>query len=229
MKAIIRTPTPDLKKSIEFYKALNYKVLENDSITLVTDGTHVIEIDPDRYTRAGITFYGKDWSKEVEQLKTTFAVIKKDNSTTTLSPSGVTVVLKSIEDYPTFELPQECAVVPGNPSGLSLESFYFDKSLEFWAVFGYNITMGKKEGGWVALSNETSVGIGLMVYYMCPHLFFNPSFTFFNSGKNPEIIQKIRDLEIPISEEITFFNKEGNVDNIIIRDPGGFGFFIFND
>lgn len=46
---------------------------------------------------------------------------------------------------------------------------------------------------------------------------------------NLAIIQKIRDLQIPITEEITHFNKEGIVDNIIIRDPGGLGFFIFND
>ena len=29
--------------------------------------------------------------------------------------------------------------------------------------------------------------------------------------------------------KITQFNKEGIVDNVIIRDPGGYGFFIFND
>ena len=44
-----------------------------------------------------------------------------------------------------------------------------------------------------------------------------------------QLIQKIRDLKIPITEEITVFNDQGVVDNIIIRDPGGLGFFIFND
>ena len=63
----------------------------------------------------------------------------------------------------------------------------------------------------------------------CPHLFFNPSLTYFNSGRNPEVIAGIRAAGIPISEEITIFNKEGRVDNIIIRDPGGYGFFLFND
>ncbi len=63
----------------------------------------------------------------------------------------------------------------------------------------------------------------------CPHLFFNPSLTYFNGKNNIDIIAKIRALNISITEEITHFNKEGKVDNIIIRDPGGFGFFLFND
>jgi hypothetical protein len=66
--------------------------------------------------------------------------------------------------------------------------------------------------------------------FSCPHLFFNPSLTFFNGKENnPKVIQKIRDLNIPITQEITAFNEEGLVDNIIIRDPGGLGFFVFND
>jgi len=73
------------------------------------------------------------------------------------------------------------------------------------------------------------MGVSIMKPNMCPHLFFNPSLTYFNGGKNPEIIEAIRKLDIPITEEITYFNKEGLVDNIIIRDPGGYGFFIFND
>ena len=44
-----------------------------------------------------------------------------------------------------------------------------------------------------------------------------------------EIIEKIRELNFPITEEITHFNDQGIVDNIIIRDPGGFGFFLFSD
>ena len=63
----------------------------------------------------------------------------------------------------------------------------------------------------------------------CPHLFFNPSLTYFNSGKNLEVVEKLRKADVPILEEITAFNPEGKVDNVILRDPGGFGFFVFND
>ena len=55
------------------------------------------------------------------------------------------------------------------------------------------------------------------------------SIAFNGKENNPKVIQNIRNVGIPIAEEITTFNKEGIVDNIIIQDPGGYGFFIFND
>ena len=73
------------------------------------------------------------------------------------------------------------------------------------------------------------LNVSFMVPNVCPHLFFNPSFTYFNSGKNPEIIAKLREAKVPIKEEITLFNPNGEVDNVILQDPGGFGFFVFND
>ena len=63
----------------------------------------------------------------------------------------------------------------------------------------------------------------------CPHLFFNPSLTYFNGGQNLPVIKAIREAGIPIAEEITHFNEEGVVDNVVLRDPGGLGMFIFND
>ena len=65
---------------------------------------------------------------------------------------------------------------------------------------------------------------------MCPHLFFNPSLTYFNGKENnPKVIKRLRELKITITEEITHFNDKGIADNVIICDPGGYGFFIFND
>lgn len=71
--------------------------------------------------------------------------------------------------------------------------------------------------------------VSLMRPLNCPHLFFNPSLTYFNGGRNPEVIAAIRKAGVPISEEITHFNSRGEVDNVILRDPGGYGFFVFND
>ena len=58
---------------------------------------------------------------------------------------------------------------------------------------------------------------------------YNPSLTYFNGGKNLPVIAAIREAGIPITEEITHFNEDGIVDNVILRDPGGYGFYIFND
>ena len=103
------------------------------------------------------------------------------------------------------------------------------KSAKFWSIFGYEITTGKEEQGWIVMTKEGFLPISIMKPFACPHLFFNPSLTYFNGGNNLPVIKKIRNLGIPITEEITEFNKEGIVDNVIVRDPGGLGFFVFND
>ena len=47
--------------------------------------------------------------------------------------------------------------------------------------------------------------------------------------KNKEIIENIKQVELPIEEEVIFSAEEKIAQNIILKDPGGLGFFIFND
>jgi len=117
----------------------------------------------------------------------------------------------------------------GNFAGLSLETANPEKTIAIWNQIGFTKASGNIENGWITLTNEQGLGVSIMKMNTCPHLFFNPSFTYFNGGNNLEVIGKVRAANIPITEEITQFNNEGIADNIIIRDPGGFGFFIFND
>jgi len=44
-----------------------------------------------------------------------------------------------------------------------------------------------------------------------------------------QIISKLRKLKVPIAEEVVVFNPKGEVDNLVLRDPGGLGIFVFND
>ncbi|NNF36494.1 MAG: hypothetical protein HKN68_20500 [Saprospiraceae bacterium] len=229
MKAIINTPTPDLKQSKEFYESLQYYLFESDDQHYVIGGGLIIRINPDRYSRPGLIFYNDDWGKTIDSLAEQYHIINKDDSQFVSAPSGTIIELCHMDSYPEFPSFEEVKELPGKFSGISIEAFDFKKSFSFWSLLGYNINAGNVEGGWVSLGNQSQLGISLMKFHMCPHLFFNPSFTYFNSGNNIEVIKRIKEAQIPITEEITFFNKEGIVDNIIIRDPGGFGFFIFND
>ena len=229
MKAIVITPTPDRNKSLYFYSALKYRILNECDPCLVTDGKVIIEIDEDRFARAGIALYHEDWSNTIAELKNDFKVMKMDKKYIVCDPNGVVVSLMSMSEYPKFKKPVEFKAATGNFNGISIEAFEFDKSLNFWQILGYKVTMGSPDGGWVAMTNGTDVGIGMMKFNMCPHLFFNPSFTYFNGKENLNVIEEIRKANVPITEEITHFNKDGIVDNLIIRDPGGFGFFLFSD
>ncbi|MDH3494557.1 MAG: hypothetical protein OEM82_13460, partial [Acidobacteriota bacterium] len=117
----------------------------------------------------------------------------------------------------------------GNFAGISIEAVDVERTVSFWEALGFKKGMGDMSQGWAVYSNGSDVDVSIMKTGMCPHLFFNPGLTFFNSGKNLDNIARLREANIPITEEITFFNKEGIVDNVIINDPGGLGFFVFND
>lgn len=229
MQSLVHTPTNDIKNSLEFYQKLEFKVLTDKTRTLVTDGKAVIEINPDRFARAGVKLYKKSWSKEIALLKKLTTVHKTKEGFLLSDASNVWIYLQEGELKLKHKPTKTSFSVLGNYAGLSLESLDIERSVAVWKALGFE-TNGSPEQGWVACKNDDELVVNVMKPLMCPHLFFNPSLTYFNGKENnPKVIKKIRSLKIPITEEITHFNDKGIVDNVIIRDPGGYGFFIFND
>ena len=226
---IIQTPTNKLEYSLDFYKKLNFKLISEASPILFSDGKAVIEINPERMARAGVKFMNEDWTSQVAALEKLTPVYKLENGYVISDTTGMWIYLKEGKSSPPLEITGECTSLLGNFAGLSLETISISHSSKIWKILDFKTTMGGQEQGWMTLEDKTGNTISLMNPGSCPHLFFNPSLTYFNGKNNPKIIAKIRELGIPITEEITHFNKDGIVDNIIIRDPGGFGFFIFND
>lgn len=228
MKTIIQTPTANKLLSREFYNKLDFKTLPDDKLILFTDGKVIIEINPDNFARTGLKIYKPNWSKEVKLLENLGKVHETEKGYLLASPSGMWIYL--IEER--IEQPEISHFSPsllGNNAGISLESPDLLRSEELFKIIGFNKTNGDANEGWISLKNNNDMNISLMKPMTCPHMFFNPSLTYFNGTKNLGIIDKIRRLHIPITEEVTAFSLGGKVENIIIRDPGGLGFFIFND
>lgn len=223
--AIIHSPTNDLEQSKEFYNKLNFKMISESSPTLFSDGQVFVEVNPDRFARTGLKLYGSGWKDIVSKLP---ASIEIEGGFIVSDPNGVLIYLMESE-FEGFEKPEEKTGVTGNFAGLSIEALDIEATCNFWESLGYGNSQGDISQGWVVYSNGSNVDVSIMKMQTCPHLFFNPGMTYFNGGKNPEIIQKIRDAGIRITEEISHFNANGDVDNIIIQDPGGLGFFLFND
>ncbi|HSP87405.1 MAG TPA: hypothetical protein VLN45_04685 [Ignavibacteriaceae bacterium] len=228
MNSVIHTPTSKLETSISFYEKLGFKRLSENPI-IFTDGKAIIEINPDRSARAGIKLFKESWTKEISQLKEITAVANLANGFLISDPSGVWIFLIETKEKPNYKTEDSSFSTLGNFAGLSLETTDFNRSANIYEVLGFTQSMGSIEYGYVSYKNSDDLTVTLMKALMCPHLFFNPSLTYFNGKNNLSVIEKIRSLNIPITEEITYFNKEGIVDNIIIRDPGGYGFFIFSD
>jgi len=227
--AIIQTCTGNLSASKIYYQKLGFTLLSENDPTLLTDGQFLLEINPQKTARTGLKLYRQDWSEVVAKMEQMTTVVLFDTGHLISDPNGVKVYLMQGEMNNTYDLTKQPTSILGNFAGLSIEAVDVAKTINFWQTLGYQKTMGSLEQGWLAFTNETAVGISIMRPLMCPHLFFNPSITYFNGGKNLPVIDKIRSVNIPIIEEITVFNREGIVDNVILCDSGGLGCFVFND
>ena len=225
---IIQSPTPKLEESLNFYKKLNFSEVDLNDEKYVTDGKALIKINTSRYARPGVLLYRQDWSEVVEKAKSLVPVYEKNGESILADSTGSWIYLLS-GDGPTFKPQENCYSTLGNFAGMSLETISMSQSQKLWELFGFKVGMGGPDQGWMTMNDENNNSISFMHPNACPHLFYNPSLTYFNGANNPKVIQEIRDADIPITEEITFFNKNNEVDNVIIKDPGGLGFFIFND
>lgn len=226
---IIHTPTHNLKESLSFYQRLQFLILSRENPTIVTDGKIMVEINPDRFARAGLKLIREDWSAELNGLSSIANVVPLDDGYLLSDPNGVRIYLTTRKLDIDYEYPDQPFALTGNFAGVSLESTDLQRCVAFWELLGFNLAQGTVDQGWLTLSDGGNIEISIMKTLSCPHLFFNPSLTYFNGKNNLEHIDKIKAAGISIAEEVTCFNQEGIVDNIIIRDPGGYGFFIFND
>ena len=227
MKSIVQTPTRNLKESLEFYEKLNFKVISKSNPTVVTDGKAIIEINPDRHARAGIKLYREDWSDFMKELPETVPAARIEDGYLISDTSGMWIYLIDGELKPEFAHKEDISSSTlGNYAGLCIETVGFKRSLELLYLLGFTKTGGGFDQGWQSLKNADGMVISVMKPMVCPHLFFNPSLTYFNGENNFGIIDTVRQLNIPIVEEITYFNEEGNVDNIIVKDPWRFRYFL---
>lgn len=226
MQTIVQTPTPNYKVSVDFYEKIGFKsFIKNDKTYMHSNGI-IIEINKDKFSRAGLKCLRNNWDTFLSDKGLIEKATKTQNGYLITSPSGCCIYLEEVE----IDIPENnIQPLIGNYGGFALETNQIEESVEFWIKFGYTKTMGDVNQGWVALSNNEGFTISLMKHLCCPHLFFNPSLSYFNGKENNAIIERIREVKVEITEEITHFNPDGIVDNIIIRDPGGLGFFIFND
>jgi len=227
MKTIIHTPTPDLEKSKDYYERLGYTALSAGERTIYSDGKFLIEINAERFARSGLKLFADDWSGVTKKLAEITHVLESPDGFLACDPNGVWVYLSN-QDAPDGGGGDSTGAT-GNFSGISIEAVDIEKTVAFWNAVGFDTTQDDISKGWAAYSNGSDIDVSIMIPNMCPHLFFNPGLTFFNSGKNLENIAKLQEASIPITEEITHFNPDGIVDNVIINDPGGLGMFIFND
>ena len=77
--SIIHTPTNQIEKSIAFYTTLGFQYQTLNGMHLASDSQCVIEINPDRFARAGVKLFRPSWGSIVAQLKTFVHLFKVPN------------------------------------------------------------------------------------------------------------------------------------------------------
>lgn len=229
IQTIIQTPTPLLENSLKYYEALNFNIISNSNPIIVSDGLAFIEINPNKFARLGLKLYSKSWDKIVAKLPKHVPMQHINDGYLISDVSGLWIYLIEGECPVKLKPETKSTGIPGHFSGISIESIDMNKSVDLLKSLGYKEENGQVDQGWISLKRKDGSVISVMKPGMCPHMFTTPSLTYFNGDKNVEIIEKIKSLDLPITENITYFNENNDVDNIILHDPGHLGAFLFND
>ena len=227
MQLLYITPTPDMDQSKNYFSKLNFELYEKEAICYAYDQQLCIAITDDRKQRSGLCLIKNSWIKELDDLRIFAKVHSVGKAHYLTTPSGTWIQLREGQEI-VLPSSQKKSLL-GNFAGLSLETMDMALSARIFACLGFEHSMGEIDKGWMSYTDQFDNTISLMSPFACPHLFLNPSLTFFNGTENTRVIQSVRDASLPILEEITAFNKDGVVDNIILCEPGGYGFFVFND
>lgn len=227
INSVIQTPTPNLEASKSYYQKLAFTQIDSDHGVFFSDGKVVVEINPERFARPGIKLFNSDWNKSLQNIQRFCKPHPIEGGHIVSDPSGTWIYLIDGNGL-SFKNEAESSIL-GNYMGVSLEVVDMKAAHSFWQALGFETTMGSAEQGWLGMKDQHGTGISLMKPMSCPHLFYNPSLTYFNGKNNLDVIAKIRESGVLFIEEITQFNAEGVVDNVILRDPGGLGFFVFSD
>ncbi len=229
MHITLQTPTPDIAKSRSFYDKLGFSLIDDDGTVKFFDGKTLIEINSDRFARIGLRVYSQDVENLVEKLRGTFNISETDKSYQLSLPGGLNIYLLKDQTAPEINTQNAITTMLGNGHGLSIETGETSIVYNALLILGFKITHGKAEDPWFVMEGASGFGVSLMKPNNCPHMFYGPSLNYFNGSENLKQIERIRNSGISISEEITIFNDKGVVDNIVLQDPGGLGFFIFSD
>ena len=225
-RMIVNTTTTDIDESKDFYERLGFKVVQVGESNYAIDQSVIIRISTDSKGRLGLSLYSDDWSDSVDKLKTLTAVKECGNYILTSDTTGTHIKLEDlIKDWPMIDSQS----ILGNYAGISLESVEFERCTHVWDALGFAHQSGSADQGWISLAQENYGAISIMKANMCPHMFSNPGLTYFNGTNNKNIIELVRQREVPLAEELTVFSPDNSVDNVIIKDPGGLMFFLFND
>lgn len=206
MRLIVESPATNLNESLAYYNSLGFICSPWKKNGLCQAKNLTIFLNTSAYSRPCIN------------------LLEAKENKLEASPNG-TWIKESTEVITEDETSSNSLL--GNYAGICIETLDMKASFIFWQAKGFTGNL-EPEASWCSLKNKNGDTISLLKANSCPHLFTNPSLAFFNGHQNSKIIRQLKALNVPITQEV-IFGEETTADNLVINDPGGLGFFVFND
>ena len=195
MKLTLQTPTADLNQSIVFYEKLGFEIQTLGSRIVALDAQNCIEINPERTARVCIQLHQSNWNKTLLELKSHTPIIKTKEGYLITDPNGIWIKL-IVETWDEKITSSNYKSLLGNYAGVCIETLEVSKSYEFWNLLSFSSKSKDFSKGWIEMKSEVGDSISLIKAQQCPHLFFNPSVTYFNGSRNLEINESIKKLKL---------------------------------
>lgn len=226
MNLCLTTPAPSPDRSAAFLTRLGFEPSAGNA-RLMTDGAALIDVDPEPRARAGVRVWRASLAEAAGEALEHHGAVAFEGGKLVTAPSGVPVWVMDGAG-PDLD-PGPRGALLGQFAGVSLETPSLSRSVAFWGdLLGVQVAAGGADKGWVTLRRPGMADLSLMGPLVCPHSFANPSFTYFNGDRNPEVLESIRATGLEVFEEVGA--RDGApAENVILREPGGVGFFVFND
>jgi hypothetical protein len=222
----LTTPAPDLEVSATFLSRLGFEPVSPKS-NLMTDGAAVVDVDTSPRARAGVRLWRGALGREADAILERHGAVAFEGGQLMAAPSGVPVWVMD-GPGPELELGRIGALL-GTFAGISMETPSLSRSAAFWSgLLDARVAAGGADQGWLTLRRDGMEDLSIMGPLACPHSFANPSLTYFNGERNTDVIRAVRALGIPVFEEVGG-TESTPAENVILREPGGLGFFVFND
>ena len=195
MKLTQQNPGIDLNQSIVFYEKLGFKIQTLGTRIIALDAQSCIEINPERTARVCIQQHQSNWNKTLLNLKSHTPIIKTKKGYLITDHNGIWIKL-IVETWDEKITSLNYKSLLGNYAGVCIETLEVSKSYEFWNLLSFSSKSKDFSKGWIEMKSEVGDSISLIKAQQCPHLFFNPSMTYFNGSHNLEIIESIKKLKL---------------------------------
>jgi len=221
--AFITLYTTNASAAEKFLDILGFRVIESDETsTLLTDGNLYFDLRRSKQNTTMVSYCVNDIGNAVEMAQNLEIEIAEMSPHHVImrEPNGLLILLAGPGVISLREFDRNPMSIAGTLYEVSVETSDMERSIAWWQNVGFKVLT--RQQTWCTL-DDGNLKIGLYEKGSCPHLFRNPSITYFE----PDMAERIATLK---GRGLTFAQEEGEIGmkgHAIAESPDGQYFFLF--